>query len=403
MSLRPVSTLRVSPPPPATSYAAAAAPSRLSFAIAPTVAIGAHYGASSDAALPIATIALSRLVRVKEANYLAAIVATPLAAAVLAALKAAMLRALIATIDPGLTAANIEVLFNLPGSSTKYKQQYEGMGFQGSLQARVPWSRLRHLVAALLDTLVVARQGPTGLAVGQLLLTATTPNAPSIDATATQAAIANLVASVEPALRQRLGSPATPSAASSSASSDRATPPPQGVQGGDVQVAPQADAAATNFAAGLQRLVVLRMRRPLDAAEAAEVAAALDEALSVLQAGGAAARQQLLSLQLADALASQPGAWLWATTLEATATNPPEVAALAAAIVDGASSVAAMLFARAAVVFGAPAGAAGDPSPALTLCRFPGHMPMHTNSKFTGRGDGGLWSHEPTRIVSTKQ
>jgi hypothetical protein len=85
--------------------------------------------------------------------------------------------------------------------------------------------------------------------------------------------------------------------------------------------------------------------------EAAEVTAALDEGLSILQAGGAVARQQLLGMNLTDALATQGGAWLWAVTLEATASNAPVVATLTAAIVDGSSAVAVMLFAQAAADF----------------------------------------------------
>ena len=365
MSLPSMSMLRVSPLPHAVSYAAAAAPGRLSFAIAHSVAIGAHYGASSDAALPIATIALSRLVRVKEANYLGSIAATPLASAVLAALKAAVLRAAIYAIDPGLTASNIEVVFSLQGSTTKYQQQYEGTGFQGSLQARVPWQRFRHLVAAILDTLVVSRQGQTGTVVGQMLLAAATASV--VDIAAAQAAIAALIANFEPALRQRLGSPATPSAASSSTSSDRATPTPQGegVQLPPLQAVSSSGSGAANFATALQRLVAIRVRHPLSPDEAATIAAALDEGLSVLQAGGAAARQQLLAMNLGDALATQGGAWLWANTLEATATNPPVVATLATAIVEGASAVAAMIFAQAATVFGTPAMVMGETAPRI--------------------------------------
>ena len=101
----------------------------------------------------------------------------------------------------------------------------------------------------------------------------------------------------------------------------------------------------------------MRIGRPLDAHEAAEVNAALDEGLSVLQAGGVTARQHLLSLPLSDALAAQAGAWLWASTLEATASNAPIVSTLAAAVVEGASAVAAMVFARAAVSFDAVGGA----------------------------------------------
>ena len=132
-----------------------------------------------------------------------------------------------------------------------------------------------------------------------------------------------------------------------------------------LQAISSSGSGTANFATALQRLVALRVRRPLSTDEAATITAALDEGLSVLQAGGAGARQQLLAMNLGDALATQGGAWLWATTLEATATNPPVVATLATAIVEGASAVAAMIFAQAATVFGTPAMVMGETAPCI--------------------------------------
>ena len=113
------------------------------------------------------------------------------------------------------------------------------------------------------------------------------------------------------------------------------------------------------------RLVRMRMSRELRVDEADAVAAAIDEALSLLQTGGAAARGQLLAMDLADALVVQAGAWVWAVAVEASASNTPTAAAIAAAIVDGASAVAAMLFTRAAVVFGMPTAVVGESEPCI--------------------------------------
>ena len=95
----------------------------------------------------------------------------------------------------------------------------------------------------------------------------------------------------------------------------------------------------------------------------ATLAAAFDDGLSVFQAGGAAARQQLLAANVLIALTNQSGAWLWAATVEAVEHPTSSTALLAAAIVDFCSNTAAMLFADAAADFttGVMAGAARSP------------------------------------------
>jgi len=60
----------------------------------------------------------------------------------------------------------------------------------------------------------------------------------------------------------------------------------------------------------LARLVTSRARRELSPPEAAALAAALDDGLTVFQAGDAAARQQLLAANVLVALNNQSGAWL---------------------------------------------------------------------------------------------
>ena len=345
MALPPLSRLHASEPHEAFSC--------LQLASATTIA--AHYGASSDAALPIGTIAISRLARVKDAAYLDQLAATPIAAAVLSALRAVVLR-LMPSVDganPVITCANIETLFNLLGSTTKYQSHYDGQGFQGSLQSRVPWPQYRIMVGALLDALVAVRKGSAGAMVGQMLLDAALANASArVDTGAVQAAIATLVTAIEPDLRRRLGATSVPSTASSSSSSAAGASSSAASESGSVLPALPAATTGTSFEATLQRLVSTRVHRHLSPEEAAEVTAALDEGLSILQAGGVVARQQLLGMNMIDALAIQGGAWLWAVTLEATASNAPVVATLTAAIVDGSSAVAVMLFAQAAADFG---------------------------------------------------
>ena len=109
--------------------------------------------------------------------------------------------------------------------------------------------------------------------------------------------------------------------------------------------------ATQSLATNLTRLVASRARRQLNAPEVATLTAAFDDGLSVFQAGGAAARQQLLAANVLTALTNQSGTWLWAATVEAVEHTTSSIALLAAAIVDFCSNTAAMLFADAAADF----------------------------------------------------
>ena len=86
----------------------------------------------------------------------------------------------------------------------------------------------------------------------------------------------------------------------------------------------------------------------LGAGESAALRQALDEGLSVLQAGGSDARQQLLAADATVALASPGAAQLWACCLEACEEGEvASVEALATAITSGCAAVAGLLFANA--------------------------------------------------------
>ena len=324
---------------------------------------GAHYGVNADASTPIALIALSRLARAKDAVTLARVAASPFGTALLVALRALTLRvALAAGFDQGLSDANITALFNLPGSSTKYQSQY---GDFGSLQSRMPWPQYKRLVAALLEALTTARQRQLGHVPGELML-ASVP----LD-NAGQATLAALVVAVEQSMLTSLrsGDAGGASSSSSSSSSSRRTTPPPLPQPPAPPPPPQTQAPlfaidpTQPLSTNLTRLVASRARRQLSAPEVATLTAAFDDGLSVFQAGGAAARQQLLAANVLVALTNQSGAWLWAATVEAVEHPTSSIALLAAAIVDYCSNTAAMLFADAAADFttGAMAGATRSP------------------------------------------
>ena len=144
------------------------------------------------------------------------------------------------------------------------------------------------------------------------------------------------------------GASSSGSGAPSSSSSAASTPPPLL----PLPPAPRFAIATTlSLHANLHRLVEHRLRRPLTAPEEAAITAALDEGLSMLQSGGAAARQQLLATNVLLALASQGASWLWSAALESIEEQgqSPSVATVAAAIMESCNSVAAMLFASAAM------------------------------------------------------
>jgi hypothetical protein len=338
---------------------------------------GAHYGVNADASTPIGLIALSRLARTKDASTLERMASSPFGVALLTALRSLTLRvALAAGFDRGLSDANVIALFNLPGSSTKYQSQY---GDFGSLQSRLAWLQYKRLVTALLEALTTARQGQVGYGPGQLMLTSF-PATP-LDA-AGQTAIATLATAVEQSMLTRLRSGdaggAGASSSSSSSSSRRTTPPPLPQPPAPPRLSspppPQAPAAfaidpTQSLSTNLARLVASRARRQLSPPEAAALAAALDDGLSVFQAGDAAARQQLLATNVLVALTNPSAAWLWAATAEAVEHPTSSIATLAAAVVDYCSNTAAMLFADAAADFTteAVAGAARSPLKALHL------------------------------------
>ena len=308
----------------------------------------AHYGVNSDASAALYIIALSRLVRAKDEATLRRVVSSPVGVAVLAALRTLMLRVASSADGPDsqLNEANISTMFNLSGSSTKYESQY---GSFGSLQSRLPWPQFKRLVSAMLEALTAARQGQIGYAVGQLLLAA--PPSLTVEA---QGAIATLTAALEPTMRARLAAPSAASSSSGSgSSSQRTTPPPLPPLPPPPAPAPPPLAIdpLQSLGANLRRVIERRLSYQLSPSEAATVANALDEGLSVLQAGGEAARQQLLGGNVLIALTSQGGAWLWAATLEATEQPAASIGALATAIVEGCSAMAATLFASAAMSF----------------------------------------------------
>ena len=172
---------------------------------------------------------------------------------------------------------------------------------------------------------------------------------PPIDTNA-QNDMAATISLVECEMAKRLSA-----ADASSASSSRSSPPPaQVVPALPAPVQPEQQPetpfvldASVSLSANLDILVAKRLNRALQAGESAALRQALDEGLSVLQAGGSDARQQLLAADATVALASPGAAQLWACCLEACEGEVASVEALATAITAGCAAVAGVLFANA--------------------------------------------------------
>ena len=96
--------------------------------------------------------------------------------------------------------------------------------------------------------------------------------------------------------------------------------------------------------------MAVRLVRPLLQPEIATINSSLDEGLSVLQAGGAATRQQLVNSNVLTALANPAAAQVWSCWLEAVDSGVMSVDALATAAEGGVQSVAAVLFVAGVVI-----------------------------------------------------
>lgn len=316
------------------------------------VSSSSHWGLSSDSSTRLGLISLSRIMRARDDSVLAAAAISPAGASLLRALRDLLQRIAVTVggASPQLGDVQVATFFSMAGSAIANRRQYEG-GL--TLPSVLPFERARLLVRVLLDALNTARLNDNGARVAALLLLQ--PPSP-LDAVG-QAAVSTLASEVEAAMTARLGGGS--SGAVSSSSSSRSTPPPvpalpiPSLQIPALQVPaplPFVIDAAQTLAANVVRLVAVRLARPLLQSEIATIDSSLDEGLSVLQAGGAATRQQLLNSNVLIALANPGAAQVWSCWLEAVDSGVMSVDALATAAEGGVQSVAAVLFVAGVVI-----------------------------------------------------
>ena len=293
---------------------------------------------ASDSSVSVRLVVLSRLVKVRDEQLLVPAAAGPIGIALLAALREAVRRVAIAVggAAPTLHEQSVATFFSLSASTVATRRLYDG-GL--SLPTALPWGRAKALLAALLESLGRVQTTSDGTTVATLLLQLPSP---PLDAVA-QAAVSTLVSAVEAETMRRLSG----EGASSSGASGRSTPPPPQpapVELPVVLATPFAVDASASLGTNVQRLISSSLNRQLDATEAAAIDAAIEEALSLLQAGGADQRRALVATNVLVALTSAPAAQLWACAVDASENAATSVDAFATAMIDGCSAVAAVLF-----------------------------------------------------------
>ena len=245
-----------------------------------------HYGVSADSSMAVTLVALSRLLRTREVEVLEPASRSPTGATLLSALRSVVLRVALATgtASAALTEANVATFFNLSASTIANQRLYDG-GL--SLPTRLPWRSAKSLLLALLDSLSAAATTVLGSSVARVL---TTSMPLTVDE---QMQLAALVRQVEAGTIARIGDSGS---SRSSDASGRSTPPPPPLPSPPPVPIERAFVldATQSLSDNAQRLVQARMRRTLTDSERTTLIQALEEGLSVLQAGGVDTRRGLL-------------------------------------------------------------------------------------------------------------
>ena len=333
----------------------------------------AHGGLPRDSSSSISLVAISRLIQVRDESILQVAAAAPIGVAVLAALNAAVLRVALATEladHAAFDESSVQTFLNLSASTVASQHLYQG-GL--SLPSKLPWPKAKRLLTVMLEALTHARTVSLSTALLQL-------PSPPLDAQI-QAAITATISAVEDEMIARLGvdtSAASSAAASStSTASERETstelpqlppmpppPPPPYPQPQVVPVPPVPfvlDLVSTSLATNIHRLVAASLHQPLNASDIATINAALEDSLSVLQAGDAAERRAILETTMATAIVNTGAAMLWACVTDAVTDSGQmeSASSFGLDLIERASTVASALFVAAAIGLKPPVDACG--------------------------------------------
>jgi hypothetical protein len=271
---------------------------------------------STDGSARLALIALSRLLRTQDEGMLVHVAASPIGAAFLDSLRASVLRVAVAAggADPGLSATSVDTLFNMSGSTFANSSRYNGSSL--TLPSRLPFTRAKALLRAMLDSLAAALLVAEGGALAALLKVL--PPRP-LDEVA-QAAIAALIAVVEADTTRRLqagaGSSSSSSSSARSAQPSLMGPPlplPLPLPTSVAQPPPPPLDVSISLLSNVRRLLETRLGRPMTQADCDALDAGLVEALGVLRFGTDEEHRAALRSVALTALSTSAGAHLWAT------------------------------------------------------------------------------------------
>ena len=328
----------------------------------------AHGGLPRDSSSSISLVAISRLIQVRDESILQVAAAAPIGVAVLAALNAAVLRVALATEladHAAFDESSVQTFLNLSASTVASQHLYQG-GL--SLPSKLPWPKAKRLLTVMLEALTHARTVSLSTALVQL-------PSPPLDAQI-QAAITATISAVEDQMVARL-SVDTSAASSTSTASERETstelpqlppmpppPPPPYPQPQVVSVPPVPfvlDLVSTSLATNIHRLVAASLHQPLNASDIATINAALEDSLSVLQAGDAAERRAILETTMATAIVNTGAAMLWACVTDAVTDSGQmeSASSFGLDLIERASTVASALFVAAAIGLKPPVDACG--------------------------------------------
>ena len=111
------------------------------------------------------------------------------------------------------------------------------------------------------------------------------------------------------------------------------------------------DLVSTSLATNIHRLVAASLHQPLNASDIATINAALEDSLSVLQAGDAAERRAILETTMATAIVNTGAAMLWACVTDAVTDSGQmeSASSFGLDLIERASTVASALFVAAAI------------------------------------------------------
>jgi hypothetical protein len=322
-----------------------------------------HGGERHDSAQQsVKNIIISRILKTRDERAIQECIVTPFGGLLIQQLQAVVL-SVCADAQSSfpqthqLTAANIQTLFNLSGSTLWRSALYNA---QLLLPHRLPFSFASRVYLLLLDTIGTSHSTPTGAAL-DVLLAAQGCAEVTPDTESGEAIILEFTSVVLEHMRKQLGTQkaradqgaegsgaggrsSSPSSSSTAPTTIRDPPSPKATPTASSPLVNPTASLRTNCTSRVQQLV----RRPLTRVEERQLNESLDEGLSLLPSGTAENRRVLLTSSFVTALEEASAAQLYACVLEVLRSHETaqegrvDFSALVQGIVSSCSAVAAL-------------------------------------------------------------